>query len=128
MDTIESNTMDRTIANGLFNDLDVYQVNASFFSSMPKVDVENGILMSTLGLAGEAGEVVDKIKKFYYHGHSWDIDELELELGDVLWYVSELAKHLGLSLSSVARSNIKKLERRYPKGYFESEKSINRSD
>ena len=84
--------------------------------------------MNTLGLAGEAGEVVDIVKKSLYHGHDWDIDKLNLELGDVQWYVSELARFLGLLLSGVANANIKKLEKRYPKGYFESEKSINRSE
>ena len=128
MDTSKSNITDRTIANGLFNDLDVYQANASFFSSIPKADIEKGTLMATLGLAGESGEVADLVKKSHYHGHDWDIDKLGLELGDVLWYVAILAWYLGFSLSDIAKNNIEKLEKRYPKGYFESEKSINRSN
>jgi NTP pyrophosphatase (non-canonical NTP hydrolase) len=78
-----------------------------------------------MGLAGEAGEVVDYLKKVYFHGHEIDKEKLKLELGDVLWYVSNLALLHEISLNDVGRSNIQKLEKRYPEG-FSVEKSINR--
>lgn len=80
-----------------------------------------------LGLAGEAGEVVDHIKKHLHHGHDLDRAKLVKEAGDLLWYVAALATLLGEDMSEVARQNVAKLERRYPDG-FSHEASRNRSD
>lgn len=69
-----------------------------------------------LGLAGEAGEVCDKIKKVMRdaNGVLGDAKRLEImyELGDLLWYVSECSRQLNYSLSYVARMNIQKLHDR----------------
>lgn len=80
-----------------------------------------------LGLSGEAGEVAGTIKKMVHHGHFYSVEKLAEELGDVLWYVADLATTMGISLESVALGNIAKLERRYPDG-FNEERSINRDD
>lgn len=79
-----------------------------------------------LGLAGEAGEVCDLIKKEKFHGKTGApiVGDLRKELGDVLWYVSTLAATYGLSLSEIAEANISKLKERHPKGFrkrFENE-------
>ena len=81
----------------------------------------------SMGLAGEAGEVVDYLKKVVGHGHPLDKDILSKELGDVLWYVAALCAHNGLSMSEVAQGNVDKLKVRYPDG-FSSERSISRTD
>lgn len=78
-----------------------------------------------LGLAGEAGEFANKIKKIYFHGHDFDQKELVLELSDVLWYLSMAAFVMGVPLEQVAIENIEKLKRRYPNGFTE-EASRNR--
>ena len=70
-----------------------------------------------LGVAGEAGEVADLIKKHIGHGHDLDRSKVGKELGDVLWYVTVLAERVGLSLESVAAQNIAKLRARYPDGF-----------
>lgn len=70
-----------------------------------------------LGLAGEAGEVCDLIKKGIYHRHGLDRDRLKEELGDVMWYVASLCTLLGLNMSDVCAENVAKLESRYPNGY-----------
>lgn len=75
--------------------------------------MENGIL----GLSGEVGEIADLYKKYMFQGHELDYGEMVLELGDVLWYCAELAKGLGVTLEDVAIANIKKLQKRYPKGF-----------
>ena len=80
-----------------------------------------------LGITGEAGEVADIIKKAVFHGHDIPVKELKKELGDVLWYVSQLARVNGLTLENIAIANIKKLKKRYPDG-FSQEASINRED
>ncbi len=67
----------------------------------------------TLGLSGESGEVAEKIKKVIRDKNgkvdTQTKDELAKELGDVLWYVSQLATELKLSLESIAKNNINKL-------------------
>ncbi|WP_096269381.1 nucleoside triphosphate pyrophosphohydrolase family protein [Paucisalibacillus globulus] len=80
-----------------------------------------------LGISGEAGEVADLIKKFYFHGHDIEMDKIKKELGDVLWYLSQIARLAGLTLEEVAQGNIDKLKRRYPEG-FSVEASIKRVD
>lgn len=78
-----------------------------------------------LGISGEAGEVSDMIKKYLYQGHKLDHTHLLEELGDVLWYIAEIADAAGFSLEDVARWNIEKLKERYPDG-FTREASVNR--
>lgn len=69
-----------------------------------------------MGVAGEAGEVVEKWKKIvaYKKGEisQDDLAELKKELGDVVWYVAVLAHSLGLSFDEVMSANVQKLEDR----------------
>lgn len=91
-------------------------------------DTHDGeILNYALGVAGEAGEVADLIKKGVFHGHGVDDLELKSELGDLLWYISQLARCYEISLNDIAASNISKLKQRYPEG-FSSERSMNREE
>lgn len=83
------------------------------------------LIVFVLGLGGEAGEVIDLVKKHIGHGHALDRDKLRTELGDVLWYVSAIAGALGFTLEEVAQANIDKLKKRYPDG-FTTERSVNR--
>ena len=83
------------------------------------------LTLGALGLAGEAGECVDLIKKFLFHGHTLSEEKMKNELGDVLWYLALLAHQLNIPLEEVAKANIKKLKKRYPKGFSE-EASRNR--
>lgn len=75
-----------------------------------------GIFYPVLGLGGECGEVQEKIKKIIRdkNGVVSDDDRLSLEkeLGDVLWYVSQTATELELSLDEIAENNIRKLKSR----------------
>lgn len=78
----------------------------------------DGYMEKTLGLAGETGEVLEKIKKMIrdkdgvFHATSEDIAELKKELGDVLWYLSAIAFYNGIDLGDVARANLEKLRSR----------------
>lgn len=80
-----------------------------------------------LGIAGEAGEVADLIKKAVFHGHDIDAEQIKKELGDVLWYLTQIARVSGLTLEEIATANIEKLYKRYPNG-FSKNASINRVD
>lgn len=70
-----------------------------------------------LGLAGEAGEVVDDIKKKYFHGRDIDPQHTIEELGDVMWYVANIATQLGVSIEELIEYNVSKLSKRYPAMY-----------
>jgi NTP pyrophosphatase (non-canonical NTP hydrolase) len=75
------------------------------------------IIWNGTGLAGEAGEVSELIKKGIFHQHGLNKSALFKELGDVLWYVAALCTRLGFSMDDVMTANIDKLKERYPAGY-----------
>lgn len=83
------------------------------------------IVYPTLGLAGEAGEVADKVKKtirdFSGEFSADRSREIALELGDVLWYAAALARDLGFTLDEVAGMNIDKLAARSSRGVIHGE-------
>jgi len=99
--------------------LDRYQVEAL------RTVGSSDLPILALGIAGEAGEVADLVKKELGHGHPRNSEKMAKELGDVLWYVAALAEEYGYSLSAVATMNIEKLKARYPQG-FTVDGSINR--
>ncbi len=80
----------------------------------------NNFIFPTLGLAGEAGEIANKIKKIERDFGGVVNDEVrgivEAELGDLLWYVARLSTELGLDLDAVAEKNIEKLASRKSRG------------
>lgn len=109
-------------------DFDLYQKqSARTLVSQPKYMTREERLVLALGLAGEAGEAVDHIKKVEGHGHPLVANALTSELGDVLWYVAAIASAYGLNLGDVAAMNVAKLRARYPEG-FTTEASVNRKD
>lgn len=65
-----------------------------------------------LGLAGEVGEVCEKVKKHIRDGRELDVEDLKKELGDILWYLSALSSDLGIELDDVAVTNYNKLKSR----------------
>ncbi|MBK7704561.1 MAG: nucleoside triphosphate pyrophosphohydrolase family protein [Acidobacteria bacterium] len=71
----------------------------------------------TLGLAGEAGEVANIVKKIQRDFGGEITDEIRLklkdELGDVLWYISACADELDLTLTEIAEFNVEKLGKRH---------------
>ena len=79
-------------------------------------DKDNNFIYPTLGLTGEAGEVAEKIKKVL-RDNSGVVDdlkrqEIKKELGDVLWYLSQIATELDLSLDDIATFNVEKINSR----------------
>lgn len=109
---------------------DEYQREAKTFAIYP---VDMNIIYPSLGLCGESGEVAEKVKK-------WIRDdgfiktmmtnqprmaprtyEIEKELGDVLWYLANLATDLGLSLGAIAQLNLDKLEDRKKRNVIKGE-------
>lgn len=99
------------------NSLSKFQKGALETATYPK---NVAILYTTLGLAGEAGEVANKVKKVIRDNKGKFTPELKLkiadEVGDVLWYAATLSHELGFNLEEIARMNKKKLDDRAKRG------------
>ena len=103
-----------------FND---YQTKSRKTAGYPAIG--HPIIYPTLGLVNEAGEVAGKIKKIFRDkdGVIGDTEReaLKAELGDVLWYLAQVATELDLSLDDIAESNIAKLYDRLERGRIKGE-------
>lgn len=64
-----------------------------------------------------AGHVADDMKKVLWHGKTLDRQKLKGELGDVLWYLADIARANGISLQEVANFNVEKINARHPTGF-----------
>lgn len=96
-----------------------YQEKARLTAVYPK---EYKIYYPALGLSSEVGEINNKIKKRMRDGAEVNLEEAMGELGDVLWYVSQLATDLGLSLDEIANRNLEKLKGRMERGTLHGSK------
>lgn len=99
-------------------DFNHYQAMARTTAIYPNLG--DNLWYPALGLVGEAGEVAEKIKKIYRDSEgiisSKTVEQLSGELGDVLWYIANLASELGLELELVAARNLYKLSERKNRG------------
>lgn len=97
-----------------FKDFDDYQKRCRKTALYPKIG--KGFVYPALGLANEAGEVVGKIKKIFRDEggrvSKEKRSEIAGELGDVMWYLAQVATEFNLKLSEIARNNLEKLKSR----------------
>jgi NTP pyrophosphatase (non-canonical NTP hydrolase) len=104
---------------------DEYQAMASKTAQFNKDEPEYKLMYLSMGLAGESGEAIEKLKKVMRNDGGVLRDEtrasIAAELGDVLWYLSQLARELGVSLEAVAQANLAKLASRVERGVIKSE-------
>lgn len=111
VDEIQSDDYDR------LDDFDLYQNRALETAIYP---ASYHIMYPAMGLSGEVGEVLNKIKKIYRDRggevRGEDRVQLQSELGDVLWYLAVLAEDLNISLSDIAEDNLAKLAARRERG------------
>jgi NTP pyrophosphatase (non-canonical NTP hydrolase) len=87
------------------------------------------LLTAGVGMNAEAGEFLEIIKKMLFQGKPWNQDNKEhliIELGDVMWYITQACIALGVSLDEVISGNVDKLMKRYPGGNFDVYYSENR--
>ena len=98
-----------------FNDYQQESRKTAFYP-----DLGSNFIYPTLGLAGETGEVAEKIKKVIRDDGGFVSEEkrqeIKKEMGDVLWYLAQLATELNLSLDEIAWHNIEKLFSRKERG------------
>ena len=100
------------------NDIDKYgqyTVDNWFSADDEDRDPFRSLFIMSLGLAGESGEVCEKIKKFIRDGND-DMELLKKELGDVIFYWARICRHFGMVPSDVIATNIKKLDDRRARG------------
>ena len=99
-------------------DFKTYQKKARETAQYPNLGENN--IYPTLGLVGEAGEVAEKVKKVIRDKNGLFDEEakkaIKKELGDVLWYLSNLCTEFNFSLEDVAVQNLEKLNLRAAKG------------
>jgi len=93
------------------NDFNLYQKSAAKTAHYD--NEERRILLIMTGLAGETGEIAEKVKKIFREKDGKpskeDKERLKKELGDSLWYLSELARYFDIELADIAETNITKL-------------------
>ncbi len=104
-------------------DFSEYQLKAKQTAKYPTIG--QAVIYPTLGLTNEAGEVSGKIKKIFRDKQGVvsedDRHALKAELGDVLWYLAQMATELNLSLNQIAEDNIAKLLDRQARGKIQGE-------
>ena len=106
---------------------DDYQRAALRTARTDELAKEEILLNGVMGLCGEAGEVIDLLKKARFQGHELDREKMILECGDLMWYAAVTSHALDAHLSEVMQKNIDKLKQRYPSG-FDKARSINRAE
>lgn len=93
--------------------------------------IEKKLSLAGLGVAGEAGEVADMIKKVLHHSVPLDErmrDKLIREMGDVHWYLEYLAAAIGVTTEQVQAANIEKLRARHPNGWTPESQQAKRDE
>lgn len=78
------------------------------------------LIHAVLGISGEAGELLDAVKKFAIYNKTLDIENVVEELGDLEFYMEHLRQRLGIRREVTLRHNIDKLRKRYPEGYTDA--------
>ena len=130
MDLLSYKRFVETVTSIQSNELD------AFVASMKTIERESGVNMALLmtaaiGMAAEGGEFAEIPKKVAFQGKPMDADtifHMKRELGDILWYWVNACRALNLDPNEVVAENVRKLEKRYPGGEFDSWFSENRKD
>lgn len=89
-------------------------------------DFFQNINHAALGIGGEAGEILDHVKKVLFNRRPLDRMHLIAEIGDIMWYLNLLVASLDTDWDHVLSVNIAKLEARYPELKFDAARALNR--
>lgn len=97
-------------------DLNEFQQQANQTDQRPGGDDEGALLFPVIGLASETGSLVRHVKKRLRDRDAYELfsEAMVDELGDVLWYVANLAEKLGVELDEIAERNLRKIRGRWP--------------
>lgn len=86
------------------------------------------VLHMAVGISGEAGELLDCVKKYAIHDQDLNGENLVEELGDIEFYLEGLRAHFGLSRDFILKRNINKLNQRYSAGTYSDQQAHLRTD
>ena len=81
---------------------------------------DEGLMHAAIGISGEAGEILDAIKKHWVYGKPLDREHLIEEIGDTMFYMQALCNMLGTTVAECVVANVEKLNKRYPEGYTDA--------
>ena len=90
--------------------------------------LQASMIHMAIGVSGEAGELLDAIKKHAIYQKQLDLENVKEEAGDILFYLTGLLNDLGLTLNECLEANVEKLSRRYPERRYTNEAAIARAD
>lgn len=82
----------------------------------------------SMGVSGEAGELLDAIKKYTMYQKELDLVNVIEEIGDIYFYLQGIEAELGLTREEILRTNIVKLNERYSEGRYSNEQAKYRAD
>lgn len=74
-------------------------------------------LHAAVGISGEAGELLDAVKKHWAYGKPLDVKNVREELGDLMFYITAMMLVQNIALAEILQENADKLDKRYPAGY-----------
>lgn len=86
------------------------------------------LLHMVLGISGEAGELLDAVKKHVIYGKELDLENVTEEAGDILFYLEGLLQPLGITLDDCRQATMDKLAKRYPGLTYTNQAAIERAD
>lgn len=88
----------------------------------------DAMMHAAIGVAGEAGELLDAVKKVWAYGKPLDVPNALEELGDLEFYMEALRQHIGVTREEVLQANQEKLAKRYPGGVYSDQYAQMRLD
>lgn len=104
-----------------------YQLACARFKSRFRIDgIHEDILHGVIGIATEAGELLDAVKKSAAYGRPLDLVNMDEEIGDLLWYIAIYCNVRNIPMTALMHMNIAKLSKRYAER-FTPEEALNRN-
>lgn len=108
------------------------QTHAQFVDQVRRLfkpgPVNERLTHASMGIAGEAGELLDAIKKTVFYGRDLDLENVLKECGDLLFYIQAMLDECGYTLEGAMQANLVKLGKRYPSGGFSEKEATERAD
>ena len=89
------------------------------------MNCDMALLHGAMGVSTESGELLDTLKKHIFYGKDLDVPNIKEEVGDVLWYLTIIARSCGFTIEDAMEANVRKLKVRYPEK-FTTENALNR--
>lgn len=112
------------------NRLDIIDGNYDFTNNQHGPDVNVPLMLTgAMGLCSESGELMEIVKKMVFQGKPLTEEthfHMRRELGDIIWYWTNMCRALDVDPNAVIAENVNKLKARYPGGEFDVYHSENR--